>query len=125
MQDDTHAILMLQRFQQPTCLLQILLRWNLELHERSLLPIVNAFRYIDERKQGKMSGEQFSNFCNIINPAVSEDAINTLMANMSHFESGVITFSSCAHTLMAELTQMMHHVTFTPANTLVRGQSNF
>lgn len=96
-------------FETHLCL-QILLRWNLELHERALAPIVDAFRLIDDRKQGRLSKEQFFEFCNVINPAVSEQEINTLLGTMAHCASNLVTFSSCAHALVAELTKMLNHV---------------
>ena len=90
--------------------LQILLRWNLELHERALAPIVDAFRLIDDKKQGRLSKEQFFKFCNVINPVISEQEINTLLSTMAHCDSNLVTFSSCAHALVAELTKMLSHV---------------
>ena len=90
--------------------MQILLRWNLELHERALAPIVDAFRLIDDHKQGRLSKDQFSKFCNLINPAISQQEILSLLGTMAHCESNMVTFSSCAHALVAELTKMMNHV---------------
>ena len=89
---------------------QILLRWNLELHERALGPIVDAFRLIDDHKQGRLDKDQFSKFCNLINPAISQQEIMSLLGSMAHCESNMVTFSSCAHALVAELTKMMNHV---------------
>lgn len=101
---------------QVHCCLQILLRWNLELHERALAPIVDAFRLIDDKKQGRLSKDLFFKFCNIINPAISEQEINTLLGTMAHCDSNLVTFSSCAHALVAELTKMLDHVHFTDGN---------
>ncbi|KAL3158548.1 hypothetical protein ABBQ38_010768 [Trebouxia sp. C0009 RCD-2024] len=89
---------------------QILLRWNLELHERALGPIVDAFRLIDDHKQGRLTKDQFSKFCNLINPAISQQEIMSLLGTMAHCDSNMVTFSSCAHALVAELTKMMNHV---------------
>ena len=90
--------------------LQILLRWNLELHERALAPIVDAFRLIDDHKQGRLTRDQFSKFCNLINPAINQQEITSLLGTMAHCDSNMVTFSSCAHALVAELTKMMSHV---------------
>ena len=103
--------------------MQILLRWNLELHEGSLAPIVDAFRVIDDHKQGRLSRDQFFKFCNVINPAISDQEITTLMGTMAHCDSNMVTFSSCAHALVAELTKMMNYVHDSPVNSMSRLQS--
>ena len=97
--------------------MQILLRWNLELHERALAPIVDAFRLIDDNKQGRLSMDQFSKFCNLINPAINQQEIMSLLGTMAHCESNI---SSCAHALVAELTKMKNHAS---DGTIARMQS--
>ena len=106
------------------CVLQILLRWNLELHERALAPIVHSFRLIDDRKQGRLARDQFVKFCNLINPAISQQEITTLLGTMAHCDSSMVTFSSCAHALVAELTKMMNHVRDTPSSITSKLQSS-
>jgi len=93
------------------------------LHEISLAPVVNTFRLIDDRKQGRLSRDQFFKFCNCINPAITDQEILSLLGTMAHCDSDMVTFSSCAHALVAELTKMMNYVHHSPANTISRLQS--
>ena len=71
---------------------------------------MDAYRLIDDKKQGRLSKDKFFKFCNVINPAISQQEINTLLSTMAHCDSNLVTFSSCAHALVAELTKMLNHV---------------
>jgi len=83
---------------------------------------VNTFRLIDDHKQGRLSRDQFFKFCNRINPAITDQEILSLLGTMAHCDSDMVTFSSCAHALVAELTKMINYV-HSPASTMSRLQS--
>ena len=84
----------------------MILRWNLELHERALVPITEAFKLADDHKLGRLCKDQFFKFCHLVNPAIRHNEAATLLGSVAHSDNGAVTFSSCAHALITELTKM-------------------
>jgi hypothetical protein len=85
---------------------QVLLRWNLEMHEQALEPILGAFKSVDTRGLGYLLAPQFTTFCHAINPAVSDEQVAVLLESLAPGPVKQVTFSSCAFVLGAELSRM-------------------
>eukprot|EP00884_Botryococcus_braunii_P017143 jgi/Botrbrau1/4111/Bobra.152_3s0058.1 len=95
---------------QYSAFVQVLLRWNLEMHEEALKPILEAFKGVDAQGLGYLQAPEFATFCRAINPAVTDDEVAVLLASLAPGPLKQVTFSSCAFVLGAELSRMLGYL---------------